>query len=110
MVWGVLRGSCVFSKILPNDLFWVLTGVAASAGIGNTVASVFRVPYEVVKQRLQAGVYDTTYEVRILPQVLRTTHTSCGDWDILILIPVICSMPPGSDKDVCTKGYMGFLW
>lgn len=34
--------------------------MAASAGIGNTVASVFRVPYEVVKQRLQAGIYDTT--------------------------------------------------
>jgi hypothetical protein len=28
--------------------------------VGNTVASVFRVPYEVVKQRLQAGVYANT--------------------------------------------------
>jgi len=54
------------SKLMPNDLFWTLAGVAASAGIGNTVASVFRVPYEVVKQRLQAGVYDSTAQVLLL--------------------------------------------
>jgi len=34
--------------------------IALSAAIGNTVASFSRVPYEVVKQKLQAGVYDTT--------------------------------------------------
>jgi len=51
------------SKLLPQDLFWVLAGVAASAGIGNTVAAVFRVPHEVVKQRLQAGMYENTFQV-----------------------------------------------
>ena len=34
--------------------------IAASAAIGNSVASFARVPYEVVKQRLQAGVYPST--------------------------------------------------
>lgn len=34
--------------------------VTISAGVGNFVASFFRVPYEVVKQRLQVGAYPTT--------------------------------------------------
>lgn len=38
-----------------------LVAVAISAAIGNTVASFSRVPYEVVKQKLQAGVYDNTF-------------------------------------------------
>lgn len=31
--------------------------IALSAAIGNTIASASRVPYEVVKQKLQTGVY-----------------------------------------------------
>jgi solute carrier family 25 (mitochondrial S-adenosylmethionine transporter), member 26 len=34
--------------------------VALSAAIGNTVASFSRVPYEVMKQQMQTGVYDAT--------------------------------------------------
>jgi len=34
--------------------------IAASAAIGNTVASCSRVPYEVVKQKLQTGQYPST--------------------------------------------------
>ncbi len=34
--------------------------VAASAAIGNTIASFSRVPYEVVKQKLQTGEYSST--------------------------------------------------
>jgi solute carrier family 25 S-adenosylmethionine transporter 26 len=33
--------------------------IALSAAIGNTIASASRVPYEVVKQKLQTGVYQT---------------------------------------------------
>jgi hypothetical protein len=36
--------------------------VALSAAIGNSVASFSRVPYETMKQKLQAGVYRTTGE------------------------------------------------
>mmetsp|Transcript_18465 Transcript_18465/g.26544 ORF Transcript_18465/g.26544 Transcript_18465/m.26544 type:complete len:231 (-) Transcript_18465:64-756(-) len=46
---------------LPANLMFTLA-IAASAGIGNTVASFSRVPYEVVKQKLQTGVYTTTWE------------------------------------------------
>lgn len=35
--------------------------VATSAAIGNTVASFSRVPYEVVKQKLQTGEYSSTF-------------------------------------------------
>ncbi len=35
--------------------------VASSAAIGNTVASFSRVPYEVVKQKLQTGEYSSTF-------------------------------------------------
>ena len=34
--------------------------IAMAAGIGNTVASFSRVPYEVVKQKLQTGEYSST--------------------------------------------------
>jgi len=34
--------------------------ILVAAGLGNTLASYLRVPYEVVKQRLQAGVYPST--------------------------------------------------
>ena len=60
------------SEALPPGLGWSLLGVAASAAIGNTVASVFRVPYEVVKQRLQAGMYAST------GQALRTMYQEGG--------------------------------
>jgi len=36
--------------------------ILAAAGLGNTLASGLRVPYETVKARLQAGVYATTGE------------------------------------------------
>ena len=36
--------------------------IASSAAIGNTVASFSRVPYEVVKQRLQTGEYTSTLQ------------------------------------------------
>jgi solute carrier family 25 S-adenosylmethionine transporter 26 len=39
-----------------------LIAVAVSAAIGNSVASFSRVPYEVVKQKLQTGVYSSTWE------------------------------------------------
>jgi len=35
--------------------------ILASAGIGNTVASCLRAPYELVKQRLQYGMYPNTW-------------------------------------------------
>ena len=59
-------------QALPPTLGWTLLGVAASAGVGNTVASFFRVPYEVVKQRLQAGMYSSTGEA------LRTMYRTEG--------------------------------
>jgi solute carrier family 25 S-adenosylmethionine transporter 26 len=36
--------------------------VGTSAGIGNTIASFSRVPYEVVKQRLQSGEFSSTVD------------------------------------------------
>lgn len=42
-----------------------LVAVAVSAAIGNSVASFSRVPYEVLKQKLQTGVYDTTWEALV---------------------------------------------
>jgi Mitochondrial carrier protein len=36
--------------------------IATSAAIGNTVASFSRVPYEVLKQQLQTGLYTSTYD------------------------------------------------
>jgi len=35
--------------------------IATAAAIGNTVASFSRVPYEVVKQKLQTGEYSSTF-------------------------------------------------
>ena len=39
--------------------------IALSAAIGNTVASVSRVPYEVVKQQLQTGQYSNTRQALV---------------------------------------------
>lgn len=44
-----------------SQLLWTLS-ITTSAAIGNTVASFSRVPYEVVKQKLQTGTYDTTWQ------------------------------------------------
>lgn len=38
-------------------------GIALSAAIGNTIASASRVPYEVMKQKLQANLYGSTMEM-----------------------------------------------
>lgn len=42
-----------------------LSAVAVSAAVGNTVASFSRVPYEVLKQKLQMGVYRTTWDALV---------------------------------------------
>lgn len=39
--------------------------IALSAAIGNSVASFSRVPYETIKQKLQAGLYETTWAVLV---------------------------------------------
>jgi solute carrier family 25 (mitochondrial S-adenosylmethionine transporter), member 26 len=44
--------------------------VAFSAAIGNTVASFSRVPYEVMKQQLQTGVYDSTFSLLRDPRTI----------------------------------------
>eukprot|EP01035_Chromulina_nebulosa_P018865 gene18865-24650_t len=47
-------------KVFPSSM--KLPAVAISAAIGNTVASVLRVPYELIKQRLQTGQFTNTFE------------------------------------------------
>ncbi len=49
-----------FTNIMPDSAY--LLAVAISASIGNTFASVLRVPYEVIKQRIQNGEYTNTIE------------------------------------------------
>jgi solute carrier family 25 S-adenosylmethionine transporter 26 len=50
------------SQTGAKDRSWVNTfTVALSAAIGNTVASFSRVPYEVIKQKLQTGQYSGTW-------------------------------------------------
>ena len=49
-----------FTEMLPENM--KLLAVAVSAVIGNSIASVLRVPYEVIKQRLQTGVHKSTIE------------------------------------------------
>jgi solute carrier family 25 S-adenosylmethionine transporter 26 len=44
---------------LPSRLVFSIA-ITSSAGIGNTIASFSRVPYEVVKQNLQTGMYTST--------------------------------------------------
>jgi solute carrier family 25 S-adenosylmethionine transporter 26 len=43
------------ANILPDNMRFLAVGVGAM--VGNTLASVLRVPYEVYKQRLQAGMH-----------------------------------------------------
>ena len=47
-------------EIFPPEL--KLVAVAVSAAIGNTFASVLRVPYEVLKQRIQMGRHQSAWE------------------------------------------------
>lgn len=48
------------TTIMPKEAS--LLAVALAASIGNTVASVLRVPYEVIKQRMQNGDHTSTFE------------------------------------------------
>ena len=52
------------TKMLPTNATQLskLVAVAFAATCGNTVASVLRAPYEVLKQRIQAGEHATTLE------------------------------------------------
>ena len=50
-----------FLKPMLSDSVLRTLTIAASAAIGNTVASFSRVPYEVVKQKLQTGQYSSTF-------------------------------------------------
>jgi solute carrier family 25 S-adenosylmethionine transporter 26 len=45
----------------PRFQFYPTACIAMSAAIGNTIASFSRVPYEVIKQQLQTGQYDSTW-------------------------------------------------
>ena len=48
------------TKMLPPNMH--LLAVALSATIGNTLASFLRVPYEVIKQRIQNNQHSSTWE------------------------------------------------
>lgn len=49
---------------LSDTLLWSVS-IATSAAVGNTVASFSRVPYEVVKQNLQTGLYENTWQALV---------------------------------------------
>jgi len=54
---------CLTGMLRPDaSQFTKLLAVAAAASCGNTVASVLRAPYEVLKQRVQAGEHATAWE------------------------------------------------
>jgi len=53
-----------------------IMAIALSAMIGNTVASVFRTPYEVLKQRVQYGIHKSAIEA------LRHSHKTEGTFGI----------------------------
>jgi solute carrier family 25 S-adenosylmethionine transporter 26 len=46
-------------RVFPSR--FKLLAFALSASVANTLASVFRVPYEVIKQRMQIGMFDTAW-------------------------------------------------
>eukprot|EP01040_Poterioochromonas_malhamensis_P011657 gene11657-12720_t len=48
------------TPVLPLQYRFI--AIASAATVSNTIASVFRVPYEVYKQRLQAGLHQTIWE------------------------------------------------
>mmetsp|Transcript_5081 Transcript_5081/g.7772 ORF Transcript_5081/g.7772 Transcript_5081/m.7772 type:complete len:336 (-) Transcript_5081:1508-2515(-) len=60
----------LFSRLDQSDseasqgIAFTLT-ILSSAAIGNTLASFSRVPYEVVKQKLQTGIYTSTWEALV---------------------------------------------
>jgi len=57
-----LFSSSTNNTTTSNTNTWISTcTVALSAAIGNTVASFSRVPYEVIKQKLQTGQYRNTW-------------------------------------------------
>jgi solute carrier family 25 S-adenosylmethionine transporter 26 len=57
----LLQSSLGYNEKVPISVSGARTlTVAVSAAIGNTVASFSRVPYEVVKQKLQTGEYSST--------------------------------------------------
>lgn len=51
----------LFSNASPSDQLIKTLTIAVSAAFGNTVASVSRVPYEVVKQKIQVDIYPNTF-------------------------------------------------
>ena len=51
----------MYEEHLPESWVFTMT-IASAAAAGNTVASFSRVPYEVVKQKLQTGLYTTTWQ------------------------------------------------
>ena len=57
-VYSTVKTSLV--KIFPPE--FKLLAVALSAAVGNTFASVLRVPYEVLKQRIQTGRHQSAWE------------------------------------------------
>ncbi|CAM9487761.1 unnamed protein product [Chrysoparadoxa australica] len=66
---GIYFGIYQYCKRKSDMIEWMppKLGICCSAGVGNFIASFFRVPYEVVKQRLQAGVYtDTVTACRVM--------------------------------------------
>lgn len=57
-VYSTMKSHLV--KAFPPEL--KLLAVALSAAVGNTFASVLRVPYEVLKQRIQTGRHQSAWE------------------------------------------------
>lgn len=59
---GIYFGIYQYCKRRFEEISWMppKARVVLSAGVGNLVASFFRVPYETVKVRLQTGVYPDT--------------------------------------------------
>lgn len=58
--FGSVENNDQDQPLFSDDVIRTLT-VASSAAIGNLIASFSRVPYEVVKQKLQTGQYSSTF-------------------------------------------------
>ncbi|GMI13160.1 hypothetical protein TrVE_jg121 [Triparma verrucosa] len=54
------KGSEIINKTDKPHPLAATANIALAAAVGNTVASFSRVPYEVVKQKLQTGAYSST--------------------------------------------------
>jgi Mitochondrial carrier protein len=79
---GSTTGSSTGTSNGPHGRRHRLLSIAAAAAIGNTVASVSRVPYEVAKQKLQMGLYDSTWSLLrdlITPSVSQSRLTKVRD-------------------------------